>query len=232
MTEEFRRIGCDFIRFPAVDGASLPPEEIAAFRRERPTSGGGPWRPEHIGVFLSHFAIWEMVAGGIDVAAAIFEDDVHLASDLRPLLKADRWIPRDADIVRLEGMGNMKLARGARIRECKERRLHRAISGTWGAAGYVITKSAAARLIKVPRRQHMFVDELLFVPEGSPIAATLRRYQVVPSVCIQDQIKCEGSIGLSSLIHPEKTMSLPRPLKRKSFSWLRSQVRMTVRFEP
>ena len=161
MRREFERIGASFIRSPGVDGALLSQAEREEFAEARSGPAAG-WLPGEIGIFLSHLAIWKRIASGVEQAAAVFEDDVHLAKDLRALLGTQSWIPDDADVVRLEANRKMRLREGRSIDVARGRRLYRAASGTWGAAGYVITRKAAARLLKTPPEIYCPIDVFLF----------------------------------------------------------------------
>ncbi len=233
MREQFGSLGIKFERLRAVDGSDFDQEKVEAYAQERPAAPPEAWSRGAIGAFLSHAAAWQHVASNSAPAAAIFEDDVHLASDIKPLLASSTWIPADADIVRLEGMGNMKLARGRRIAECAGRRLHRALSGTWGSAGYVLTRRASATLLAAPPRHHIPADHFLFSPGLSPLAAWLRRYQVVPSVCIQDQLMSESRPELQSSITPNKQNLLPEAKERRRLSaFFRPHTKMTIEFRP
>lgn len=231
MAEQFRSVGVPFERLEEV-GTNLSEDEMQEFIRQRPAAPVEAWSARCIGNFLGHSDAWERVASGSDPAAAIFEDDVHLAADIAVFLSSFEWIPPDADIVRLEGMGTMKLGRGRRIPQCPGRRLHRAIAGSWGCAGYVLTAKAAKVLLAAPPSLHVPADHFMFTPSVSPMAEKLVRYQIVPSVCIQDEYLGENRIGLPSLISPGRRVSLPPPKKAGPFACLRRHRKMTIEFRP
>jgi glycosyl transferase family 25 len=203
MQSEFGRIGATFTRFPAVDGARFSEAELADFARARKGISPGRWLAGEVGIFLSHFGVWQKIAAGGERAAAVFEDDVHLAHDLRVLLSTDAWIPADADVVRLETNRKMLLRHGRRIAIAPRRRIYRAASGTWGAAGYVLTRHAAAKLLQSAPSLHCPVDIFLFKPGRSPVAASLRCYQVVPAICIQSQLAAQRGPVFESLVGTE-----------------------------
>lgn len=215
MQSQFGRLGIAFERFAAVDAAAMSQDELANFARARTGIMASPWLPGEVGVFLSHFAIWRLVAEQDDRAAAIFEDDLNLAADLKPLLASSDWIPADADLVRLEANRKMLLRGGRRIGIAPERRLFRAESGTWGAAAYIVTKDAAGRLVESDPALHRQADNFLFKPGLSPIARSLRRYQVVPAVCVQKQLVSDGSGAPESLIGSDGRR--PKPMAEKRF---------------
>jgi glycosyl transferase family 25 len=230
MNAEFQRVGVSFTRVPGVDGSGLSQEDLQAFAGRRPSER---WTPGMIGCLLSHVAVWELIRDGDDSVAAVFEDDVHLADDIRTLLADDTWIPSDADLVRLEGMGNMRLRHGRRIRACPQRRVQRALSDTWGTAGYIIRKATAAKLLELPAELHRSVDNLLFMPSVSPLARQLTTYQVAPSVCIQDQLLEEGArLGFESIVQPGRQQLLRKPKKRQHVPFYRRSARVVVPFKP
>lgn len=226
---QFRRLGVAFTRIAAVDGETLDADVVQSFTRRTPPNQR-PWKPGEIGCFLSHIEAWRRIAAGPEAAGAVFEDDACLASDIGRLLASNDWIPADADVVRLEGMGVMKLERGRRIRGCKGRRVQGLLTGTWGTAGYVISKHAAARLLQVPQSDYAPVDLFLFEPRISTVAAGLRRYQVNPSACLQDQFRSDGRAGFCSLIHVSEKTVLPKPKSWNPFSLIRARTKVTVRF--
>jgi GR25 family glycosyltransferase involved in LPS biosynthesis len=99
----------------------------------------------------------------------------------------------------------MRLSGGRTIAVAPTRRVFRALSGTPGAAGYILAKSAAKWLTEVPSRLHSIPDVFLFKPKISPTAKKLRRYQVVPAVCIQDEVLDYQEAQLRSQIKARNT---------------------------
>jgi glycosyl transferase family 25 len=204
MNVELGRVGVAFERVAAVDGAALRPDELRAFRAARSEANPGGWLPGEIGCFLSHLEAWRRIATGVEAWATIFEDDVRVAADLRALLASADWIPAEADVVRLEANRPMRLADGRPIEAAPGRKVFRALSGTAGAAGYLIAKDACRWLIETPARLHTSADNFLFKPKVSAVARRLRRYQVVPAVCVQEGV-AEGEPRTPSLIKPRNT---------------------------
>src|SRR5436853_557536 len=116
MHDALGAIGLAFERIPAADGATLGADLVEDFRRNRIVAKPDGWLPGEVGCFLSHLDAWQRIAAGEDSWAAVFEDDIHLSPDLRPLLDSPDWIPPDADIVRVEGNRSMRLSSGRPIR--------------------------------------------------------------------------------------------------------------------
>ena len=99
----------------------------------------------------------------------------------------------------------MRLAGGRPIEAAPGRKVYRALSGSPGSAAYVIAKRAAAWLIENPPDRHAGVDVFLFKPKVSSVARRLARYQVVPAVCIQDEVLERGQATLRSQIKTRST---------------------------
>ncbi len=205
MHRELARAGVEFERVAAADGAALPADIVEDFRRNRIFAKPDGWLPGEVGCFLSHFEAWRRIADREDAWAAVFEDDVHVSPDLGPLLASNSWIPAEADVVRLEANRSMRLSGGRPVEAAPGRRVYRARSGTPGAAGYILAKRAAVRLIETSPELHSIPDVFLFKPKISPVAFALRRYQVVPAVCIQDEMLERGSARLKSQIKTRNT---------------------------
>lgn len=231
MQREFGRLQIAFTRFPGTDTLAMPAAELEEFFRVRP--GFEPHRrlPGDAGNFLSHLRVWQTIAAGDDPVVAVFEDDVHLASDIGALLSSDAWMPMDADVVRLEANSRMVLRDGRRLGPLPQRRIYRAVSGTWGTAGYVIRKEAAARLATAPVEEHTHIDWFMFKPARSPMAASLRRYQIVPALCIQDQFLLGENAKMKSIVS-DGIRSVAQPAERGLFSRLLPHRKRAVPFVP
>lgn len=218
MRAELGRVGVDFERIAAIDGAEMDADALAAFQQARPAKPGG-WLPGEVGCFLSHFEAWRRVAEAEEPWAVVLEDDLRVSPDLPRLLASPDWIPADADAVRLEANRTMRLRRPRPIAVAPGRRLFTAVSGTTGSGAYILSRSAARRLIQAPAEMQSSVDEFLFKPKMSAVARALRRYQVVPAVCVQVGL-VEGREGaLKSLIRKRNTFG--RGYRERSNPFLR-----------
>ena len=204
MHETLGRAGVELQRVSAIDGAALSAEALEEFRRTHTANLDG-WLPGEIGCFLSHFEAWRRIAAHTDDWAAVFEDDVHVSPDLGPLLVSDDWIPTAADVVRLEANRPMRLAAGRPIDAAPGRRVYHALSGTAGAAAYILSRHAAAWIVETKPKLWTAADVFLFKPKISSVARKLRRYQVVPAVCIQEEVLERGNARLKSQIKTRAT---------------------------
>ena len=205
MRAAFAAIGVAFERIPAIDGGALGEAALADFRKARKAANPEGWLPGEIGCFLSHFEAWRRIAAGDAAWCAVFEDDIHVAADLGRLLASDAWVPAEANAVRLEANRLMRLAGGRIIAATPTRRVYRALSGSSGSAAYLISKDAAKMLLASPVTTHTGVDNFLFKPKVSSVARRLARYQVVPAVCIQDEVLERGQATLRSQIKTRST---------------------------
>lgn len=209
MHKEFGRVNVPFVRVAGIDAKRFTPDELTAYFAARSFSEDR--LPGDAGAFMSHLEVWRMIAEGDAGFGAVFEDDVHLASDLPTLLASPQWIPADADLVRLEANNKMVLRHGRRIEATPRRKVFRAMSSAWGAAGYIISRATAQRFVSLPASTHTHIDWFLFKPTRSPVAASLTRYQVLPTVCIQDQVLNGANSTMKSIVsHGIREPSAPR----------------------
>jgi glycosyl transferase family 25 len=192
----FFGLGIRVERVRAVDGTALGDDERSAFSAARPLRG--VWHAGQIGCFQSHLRAWQEIAAGEEDAAAVFEDDMHLSAGIVPFLEGAAWIPSAADIVRLETS-----KQGMLLGHCNvvfDRCLRPVLSEAWGAGAYVITKSAARRLVSVPVDQHLPVDWFLFNKAASVAARSLAVFQVVPAPSIQNRLLTREPLFQSTII--------------------------------
>ncbi|AMM84959.1 glycosyltransferase family 25 protein [Martelella sp. AD-3] len=186
-TAVFAAKGLAFERLAAVDGRKMTDVE----RSERlafPAAGSFDLSPSQVGCYLSHVHAWERFLETDAALAAIFEDDVHLGEDIDRLFYApEPWIPNDADIVKLETcLQKVPLPEKAES-AVLGRKLVRLTGRHHGAAGYIVTRKGAEKLLANSRKLAVGVDAMMFSPqiavESRPIV-----YQLEPAICIQDDI--------------------------------------------
>jgi glycosyl transferase family 25 len=232
MREELGRAGVEFERIAAVDGAALGADALEDFRNARSAANPSGWLPGEAGCFLSHFEAWRRIASTGDPWAAVFEDDLRVSPDLGRLLASDDWIPSGADVVRLEANRSMRLSGGRAITAVSGREVYLARSGTAGAAGYVIASSTCRSLLETPPHLHTVLDVFLFKPKASSVARRLRRYQVVPALCVQDSVLEGGETRLKSLIKTRSTRGRGYRARSNPVLRLWPVQRVAVPFQP
>lgn len=183
------RAGLTFERLPAVDGRLLDAQESA--RIVAPAFQFQPLNAGEIGIFLSQRSAWQRLLDSGAPMAAVFEDDAVIcaqAGRLLSLVEVGGW---QADIVKLETTLRPVVLGEARQRVDAGHVLQPLLSWHGGAAGYVITRAAAARLLSATWPIADPVDQVLFNPI-SRISASLTRLQLVPGLCIQKNILERG----------------------------------------
>jgi glycosyl transferase family 25 len=236
MATIFSDLGLDFTRMPAVDGAKL----IAEGKLHRPERAGLIYQlgPGETGCFLSHRACWEAIANAEQNHGAVFEDDVHFGSGLAELLSNDAWIPGDADVVKLETTRVHALLDRTGNKLALGRSLKRLRSTHTGASGYILSKSAARKLIALSEDFVDPVDQFMFNP-ACTAWADLTIYQLTPAICIQDMLVGAGSqvVGFQSTLEDERPElksqkeRLSKPLReimrplRQAWMFLNSRLR-------
>ena len=139
-----------------------------------------------IACFLSHRKCWQRVLEGTDEYAAIFEDDVIFSEYAIHYLGTTDWIPKNSDIVKLEVMTHKLVVDKKPTKEFYNRIITRFYSTNIGAAGYIISKTAARSLLEMTEHFFIPVDHVMF-GHLFPYFWKLICYQVIPAICIQDK---------------------------------------------
>lgn len=186
--------GVRFERLPAVDGKAIPPAERT--RMLSPEWQFQPLNPGEVGIFLSQRLAWQrLLDSGADMAA-VFEDDVVLsgqAGRLLALLAQGGW---SGDVVKLETT-QRPVVLGEPVHRLDDAHSLRPLC-SWhgGAAGYVITRAAAGRLLSATWPLADPVDQVIFNPLAR-VSASLRLLQLMPALCVQKNILERGRAGAS-----------------------------------
>ncbi len=183
MTERLNSLGIEFKRVEAVDGSALSEEYIDEFREEskRPTG----WKLGQIGCFLSHREVWKQIVASDKEYAVVFEDDLHIADSIKNIFSDLSWIPRDADVVRLENTTNW--VRMKKVGKVQQRDLCLLNSDSWCTGAYIVSQKAADFLIKQDRSLWLPSDTYMFSKSLSKVARELKTYQLNPGLVCQDK---------------------------------------------
>lgn len=194
---QFEFIGIAFERVEAIDAWDRPEldhmrQNVRYEKRLRLTSG-------EIACLLSHRACWTIIAQGDASYGAIFEDDIVFSSEAGALLGNAGWIPADADIIKLETFFWNPVIGRKRILAGPHFSLFRLYADHIGTGGYIVSKRAACSLIEATREISVAVDDLVFNPVYQPLPRKTV-YQMVPALCIQDQLLGDEGFGLPSLL--------------------------------
>lgn len=182
--------GLPFERIPAVDGSGL--------EGPRENHGEPPTRFEDMTCFqracsASHEHAWRKLLDSDASHACILEDDVILSPDFSRFVARTDWIPEECDVVKIETY-LQKLYIGASRSSALDRGLVRVFSTHAGTAGYVISRSGAAKMLECSARPPRPLDLLMFDPR--PLVSGLRLLQLDPALCIQMGVaENEGAEG-------------------------------------
>lgn len=177
MREQLDRFGVAYERIPAVDLRS--PETLARLRQSRdihPALSG----PE-VGCFLSHLSAFQAILDGGERYGCIFEDDILLTQDIATFLDSERWIPKDADLVKLETCFVPAALSRIKTYPVFGKYDLRLTQENWsGTAGYIISARLCQRLLREARAISLAYDLFLYQTRYGVMA-----YQVTPALCAQ-----------------------------------------------
>ncbi|WP_157895944.1 glycosyltransferase family 25 protein [Mesorhizobium sp. ORS 3428] len=176
MTAEFARIGVPFERVRAVDAAEVTrnPNLTAA----------------ETACFLSHRKCWQVIVDGADQFGAVFEDDIKFSKDAGRMLARASWVPSDADIVKLETFLSPIRIKPREIPVGGGHSVFRLVGQHLGAAGYLVSKQTAQRLLQQTKRLRTPIDAALFNPNRMTCSRHTI-YQLSPALCVQTDLISE-----------------------------------------
>jgi glycosyl transferase, family 25 len=192
--EQARAAGLAFERLPAVDGRQLSAAEQA--QAVAPRFEFQPLNPGEIAIFMSQRAAWQRIVASGQPFGAVFEDDVVLAPATGRVLQAIASLAPAADLIKLETSGRPVVLTEPSWVLATGHGLRRLCSWHGGAAGYVVSRGAAQRLLQLTEPLADPVDQVLFNPL-SRISASLTVLQAVPALCMQRNLlerQVEGSV--------------------------------------
>lgn len=182
MRQQLLAADIDFVRISAIDGRSLSSAEVKQYLTKE---GSWGWlTPGEIGCFLSHRLCWQAIADGTYEYGVILEDDVVLGDDAGKILSDLSWLPRGADIVKIETAESRIFVDRVVDASICGRSLMRLRSAHYCTGGYILSKSAAHRLVRQHWQFCEAVDDALFSQQA--VAANVyRMHQLVPALCVQ-----------------------------------------------
>ncbi|MGS1093816.1 glycosyltransferase family 25 protein [Aquamicrobium terrae] len=222
MAAVFAGVGIEFARIPAVDGKLLSAEE----QRHWLSDGDTPYEltAGEIGCFLSHRKCWEVIAGSSESHFVIFEDDIHIGRNATEILSRVDWIPADADIVKIETFLHPTQMQRKPASVVCGRKITRLWRTHFGTGGYIISSSAASKLLSLSGKLSCPVDHFLFDPRFSGFSS-LVIYQMSPALCVQEVALNSKDVDpvLSSTLHRERN-PLGRDTTRKGLRKLRREI--------
>ena len=150
MCSELKKKNIEAQFFKAVDYKETNKEDILSECLEY-----GPWGQFHLqnmAATLSHSRAWERFLQSDADICFIMEDDIFISEDLECWLNDLSWWPADADIIKLECWVEKLDKKGAILFEKPgikhlNRKVKRLLTRHMGAAGYLLTRKAAEKLL-------------------------------------------------------------------------------------
>ncbi len=231
MSQALARAGVTPEFVPAVDGR--------ACRSQRPPRAR--LSTAETALILSHRKAWRRFLRGDAPYAVVLEDDTHVGEGFAALIGADWSAPR-FDLVKLETLFDRAwLSR--RAISFGDRSLRRLGAEHLGAAGYLVSRAGALKLLELTHPLAEPVDHTLFGRKaifGGGIVA----YQLYPAIVVQDNLHPDPAArrGLATTLHEsdrarlaeERRRAKPRGLTRlvREAQRLAGQARRGLRLWP
>ncbi len=155
---------------------------------------------------LNHFEIMRRLVASDAPAAITLEDDIELSPDLAGFATSGDWLPEGVGIVRLEKWSRRvtKKLLGPEIGRSPVpgRTLRRLYSRIGGSGAYVITRSAATRILEGKGILRHPIDHLLFNLNISPLAREVGVAMVVPALARQAWGRFSSDIAATRKAEP------------------------------
>lgn len=196
MDQLLTSLGILYERVSAIDARTFTSEELARYHKQRPN--GKPLNQGDIACGATHLSVLKKIADGTDKYAVVMEDDLYFVEDVSILLKSSKWIPSDADIVKLETCNQFTALGKRKIKIQEGRYASRLLGRHWGAAIYIISKDAAQEVLSAFTAGMDCIDNHMF-GENSSI---YKVYQVHPAVGVQGSVYMPENEILTSDIRP------------------------------
>jgi len=204
MTEQFERLGIDFIRVPAVDGQDTEVRAAASDCKTGFTGkklGAGAYA-----CFQSHRRAWSLLLESGDSHAVMLEDDVLVSDGLSECL-TDGFFSETADVVKIETFMTRVHLKAENSCNRGPRQLKRLITGHMGAGGYILSSGIARALLKQTETIAVPVDHFLFNPISIKQLG-LQVYQMTPAPVAQgDRILSDSAQWAESSITSDRFVS-------------------------
>lgn len=195
----FDRIGLSFIRIAAVDGMLMSQDE---------RDWGYSLTPGEIGCYLSHKKCIELIAASQNEYGVVLEDDVQFSDGVERYLTDMNWIPKGADIVKLDTCGHLVHIKHLVELPDARIRLGRLLSPHVGAAAYIMSREAAKKLLSLLDDMNIPIDRLLFTHDRG-VLNNMTVCQVIPALC--QQSGSPSTINLDRDIWMQKQVKSARP---------------------
>lgn len=183
ITKILREFEIKFERVRAVDGNNLGTDRIYSLVSDTPRYSLSRYE---VACMLSHRAAWARFLAGGKTHCCILEDDVRLSAGFRTLVESKALLESlPFHIIKLETMRQPVWLRRESLPLFDGHRLARLTSTSAGAAGYILNRDGATRLMELTVKMDRAVDDIMFDDEALR-SGGLAALQLVPAVCIQE----------------------------------------------
>lgn len=213
----FSKLGLQITRIPAVDGEKL--DDATLSRVAKKNIWPDAMTRGEIACFLSHGKAIEQIRDGKEAFGAIFEDDVELSPAAEYFLNNTDWIPKDADIVKIETYGK-KVWLGAPGLVHGGYHIARLKSTHIMAAAYIMSKAAAGRFLDHMEKTSAPFDHLIF-NKKLPVFNDFIIYQLDPAIARQAKLE-------STLHHGRKVVDDSKRKKRTFSQTFKREVKRLI----
>ncbi len=187
-------------RLAGVEGKKLSREEVNRYRAPH-ASAFWDWTTHQltlseIGCYLSHYHAWKKVVDQNLDYAFILEDDMLFSQQILSFLEDSKWIPQDADFVKLDFLpveSSHRFAVSSPMARKDGREIVLSFGRTYGAGCYILTQTVAQKAINASDALRLPVDLFLF-DSRYEFASHNKMYCIFPSLAIADG-RLESTIG-------------------------------------
>lgn len=165
--------------------------------------------------FLSQASLWQKVIDENLDYICIFEDDIYLGKNINQFLLDISCYPKDFDIIKLESFDNPILVDSTFKKQILSRNIYKLASGNLGAAGYILSRNCAIKLMCYLQNSNEIeaVDYFLF--ETLIYNKNFNIYHIEPSICKQDFLINGSHDNFSSSLEPERKVRINNLINRK-----------------
>lgn len=196
MDGQLHKLGLSATRLRAVTPAEVLDTDIEAACNPRRS---GWIMPMELSCSLSHLRAMQALLDSGAAHALILEDDAVLSVGLPRFLEAFDARPPDFDVVRLETRHQRLRLLPAGVPDIGGIGIFHNHSVALGAAGYIVSRSGAAKIVASPQSRLHAIDTFLFNPYIS--RRKLNVLQAKPALVIQaDQVNGPDAPPLPSLL--------------------------------
>jgi glycosyl transferase family 25 len=189
-----KKVDLNVLKLSAVDAQSDSNKSlILSFKGE-----GSELSDGEIACILSHRLAWKILVDSTDSHLIIFEDDVHLSTNISQLLKNFQDIS-NCDLIKLETIFVPVSLSQKNNKSCGNLQIPLMLTRHYGSAGYIVSRECALRLLNLTEVCYQPVDSILF-DEKSVLWKEFDVYQALPALCVQEffyskQLNVEVSFG-------------------------------------